>query len=92
MAFHRCCIQREDGGVIADGVNLTIEETEFEGTTKWYGTITVTHLTDLSAGKRYRLVLDDGRTGDFLVRRNTFAGGAAGADRAVAIHGTGPLK
>ena len=91
MAFHRCCIEQEDGNIIAEDVNLTIEETQFEGTPKWYGTISITHLTDLPAGKRYRLVLDDGRTGEFLVRRNTFAGGVTGADRAVAIQGTGPL-
>jgi hypothetical protein len=92
MAFHRCCIQHESGDIIAEDVSLTIEETTYEGTSKWYGTISITHLTDLPAGKRYRLVLDDGRAGEFLVRRNTFAGGVGGADRAVAIHGTGPLE
>ena len=55
----------------------------------WYGTITVTHLTTLASGQTYRLVLDDGRSGAFRVRRNTFAGDV---NRAVAIDGMEPLQ
>ena len=91
MPFHRCTIHQEDGSLVAENVNLTIEEMDREGVRDWYGTVSVTHLTALMAGQRYRLTLDDGRTGEFMVRRNTFAGGGGGADRAVAIHGTGPL-
>lgn len=89
MAFYRCAIHDEDGALVAENVKLYIEETTREGGADWYGTISVTHLTRLEAGHRYRLVLDDGRAGQFLVRRNTFAGGA---DRAVAFHGVGPLE
>jgi 2-oxoglutarate dehydrogenase complex dehydrogenase (E1) component-like enzyme len=67
---------------------VTIEETEREGARGWYGTVTAEHLTGLVAGRKYRITLEDGRTGDFVVRRNTIA---SGDDRAVAIHGMGTL-
>lgn len=88
MAFHRCQICLEDGSIVAKDVDVSIEEVDRNGVREWFGTITVTHLASLSAGQKYRLVLDDGRSGDFLVRRNTFAGGVT---RAVAIQGMGAL-
>lgn len=87
MAFHRCAICQDDGTVVIQDVTVALEETQ-RGATGWYGTVTVTHLATLVPGQRYRLVLDDGRAGEFLVRRSTFAGET---NRAVAIHGTGPL-
>ena len=89
MPFHRCAIRREDGSTLAESVDVMVEEVERKGVTEWHGTMTVTHLAELETGRRYRLVLDDGRTGEFMVRRNTFAGGT---NRAVAIQGTGPLQ
>ena len=89
MSFHRCAICQEDGSVVAKDVTVALEEGERAESAAWHGTITVTHLTSLVAGQQYRLMLDDGRTGEFLVRRNTFAGET---NRAVAIHGTGPLR
>ncbi len=89
MPFHRCVICLYDGSVVARDVDVALEEMDREGGPQWFGTITVAHLTDLSAGQKYRIMLDDGRTGEFLVRRNTSAGGT---NRAVAIHGTGPLR
>jgi hypothetical protein len=90
MAFHRCSIRHEDGSLVVEGVEISVEMSAGrDGAAEWHGTISVTHLIPLEAGKRYRLTLDDGRTGDFMVRRNTFAGGDR---RAVAIHGAGPLK
>ena len=89
MPFHRCAIHAENGSLLAKDVDVALEELPGDAGTEWHATITVTHLTTLAAGQRYRLVLDDGRTGEFLVRRNTFAGGL---NRAVAIHGMGPLK
>ncbi len=88
MPFYRCEICHEDGSIVAKDVTVSIEETTRGGSRVWYGTITVTHVSNLAAGQRYRLTLADGRTGEFRVRRNTFAGGV---DRAVAIDGTGPL-
>lgn len=73
---------------MAESVTVTVEETERDGERSWYGTLSVTHLTGLTAGESYRMTLDDGRSGEFTVRRNTYAGGA---DRAVACHGVGPL-
>lgn len=89
MPFHRCTICLEDGSTLSEDVTVVIEETERGGAKEWYGTITVSHRIPLTPGQRYRLVLGDGRAGDFMVRRNTFAGDTS---RAVAIHGTGPLK
>jgi len=89
MPFHRCTIRQDDGTDVAQDVQVSLEETTREGVVEWHATITVTHLTSLVAGQKYRLVLDDGRSGEFLVRRNTYAGGE---NRAVAIHGMGPLK
>lgn len=89
MPFHRCAIRRDDGTDVAQDVQVSLQETTREGVVEWHATITVTHLTNLVAGQKYRLVLDDGRSGEFLVRRNTYAGGE---NRAVAIHGMGPLK
>lgn len=88
MPFYRCEIRRQDGSVIAQDVMITIEETTRDGAPRWYGTMTVTHLSELTAGERYLLTLTDGRSGEFRVRRNTFAGGV---ERAVAIDGAGPL-
>jgi hypothetical protein len=88
MAFYRCEICREDGSPVARDVTVSIEEATRAGERTWYGTITVTHLSSLMAGQRYRLTLADGRSGTFAVRRNTFAGGT---DRAVSIDGIGPL-
>lgn len=89
MAFHRCTISAEDGSVVCEDVTVTIEETEGDGASAWYGTVTVTHRVPLTPGRRYRMVLGDGRAGEFVVRRNTFAGETS---RAVAIHGIGQLK
>jgi len=89
MPFHRCAICLQDGSVVAKDVDVSIDEVNRHGVDEWFGTITVTHLASLSAGQRYRLVLDDGRSGEFLVRRNTFAGGVT---RAVAIQGMGALR
>jgi len=88
MAFYRCEIVQDDGSPVAKDVTVTIEETTRDGSPAWYGTITVTHLSTLIPGPRYRLTLADGRAGTFRVRRNTFAGGT---DRAVSIDGIGPL-
>jgi hypothetical protein len=88
MPFYRCEIRGPDGTSVAKDVTVSIEETTRDGATVWYGTITVTHLSSLMAGQRYRMILADGRSGEFTVRRNTFAGGT---DRAVSIDGVGPL-
>lgn len=88
MPFHHCSIRREDGSTLADGVDVMLTEMERGGAPSWHGTMTITHLVTLEAGHRYRLVLDDGRSGEFMVRRNTFAGGT---NRAVAIQGMGQL-
>jgi len=88
MAFYRCEICQADGTLVAKDVMVSIEETTRSGTHEWYGTITISHLSTLQAGQAYRITLADGRTAQFMVRRNTFAGGT---DRAVSIHGTSPL-
>jgi hypothetical protein len=87
--FHRCEVHDEEGRVVATDIRLALEEGERDGAPAWYGTITVTHLTTLTAGRAYRLVLDDGRSGAFRVKRNTFAGDV---NRAVAIDGMEPLQ
>ncbi len=88
MPFYLCSICEDDGSPVAERTTVVIEETGGGDVSGWHGTITGTHLTSLEAGRRYRLTLEDGRTGEFHVRRNTLAGGT---DRAVAIAGTGPL-
>jgi len=88
MPFHRCTVWLADGKPIATDVNVTIETGEPDGNAAWHGTIFADHRTALSPGERYRLELADGRRGEFMVRRNTFAGAEG---RAVAIHGVGPL-
>ncbi len=86
MPFFRCTICQEDGNPIARDVTVMLAETKRDD---WYGTITVAHLSSLVAGERYILQLEDGRTGEFLVRRNTVAGES---ERAIAIRGAGPLE
>ncbi len=83
MAFHRCTIQ-EDGTIVCTDVDVSLEEVKDQEPPRWYGTISASHQADLAAGRRYLLILDDGRSGEFKVQRNTFAGGE---DRAVAFHG-----
>lgn len=84
MAFHRCTVRRDDGSVVCQDVTVSIEVLE----SGWHGTLSVSHTVGLVAGERYRIVLDNGRAGEFVVQRNTFAGGT---DRAVAIRGTDRL-
>ncbi len=86
MPFFRCTICQDDGSPIAKNVTVMLAETKRD---EWYGTITAAHLTSLGSGERYLLQLEDGRKGEFLVRRNTQAGDV---DRAIAIRGTGPLE
>jgi hypothetical protein len=89
MPFHHCTICQDDGSVVVKDVTLVLEEGPGDDPASWHATITVTHLIPLVSGQRYRLVLDDGRAGEFRVRRNTFAGEM---NRAVAIEGAGPLQ
>jgi len=91
MAFHRCTIHDATGTLVCENVSLTLEEAERSGAVEWYGTVSVSHTTPLMPGSTYRIVLDNGRTGEFEVRRNTMAGGERGTERAVAICGTGKL-
>ena len=86
MPFYQCVICNHDGSHLADNVRVVIEDSDAGD--RWYGTITATQLTGLMAGQTYRIVLGDGRTGSFRVKRNTVAGDA---ERAIAITGTGPL-
>jgi len=88
MPFYSCTVFLDDGTEVCKDVPASIETTERDGRTEWYGTITVRHLNALEAGRRYRILLEDGRGSEFLVARNTFAGGE---NRAVAIRGTGEL-
>jgi hypothetical protein len=85
MPFYQCTICGEDGSHIADGVRVLIEDASATG---WYGTITAAALTGLAAGRQYRIVLGDGRSGSFRVKRNTVAGEQ---DRSIAITGIGAL-
>ena len=86
MAFHSCTLKMSDGSTVATEVFVNVEESG--GEDNWYGTISITSIVDLEAGKTYMLVLGDGRTGEFRVQRNTLAGGE---DRAVSFRGMGPL-
>ncbi len=88
MPFYLCAICEDDGSPVGERITVVIEETGGGDVSGWHGTITATHLTSLEAGRRYRLTLVDGRTGEFHVKRNTLAGGT---DRVVAIGGIGPL-
>ena len=89
MAFHHCEVCLDDGTVVARNVVVSLEESDAGDAPRWYGTMTVTHHVTLQPGQTYRVILDDGRSGEFHVRRNTFAGGQ---ERAVAVQGTGPLS
>ena len=87
MPFFRCTICECGGDPIAQDIMVTLPETERDN---WFGTITAEHLISLTAGERYSLTLEDGRTGEFLVQRNTMAGQEE--DRAISIRGAGPLE
>jgi hypothetical protein len=89
MPFFNGTIYKDDGSVCCEQVMVSLEQAERTGGPEWYGTVQSRQAIDLVAGKRYRLLLADGRTGDFTVRRNTSAGGEA---RAIAIQGMSPLK
>ncbi len=89
MPFFSGSIQKEDGSVCCEHAMISLEQADRPGVTEWYGTVQADQAVDLVAGRRYRLVLADGRAGEFMVRRNTAAGGES---RAVAIHGMTPLK
>lgn len=89
MSFHRCAICLEDGSILIESVHVALEGADQTGASSWYGTVTGTEVTTLAPGLRYVLKLDDGRSGEFIVRRNTRAGEV---ERAVSIRGMGPLK
>ena len=73
-SHHRCTISHSNGSVVARDVPLTLEETDQDGKPTWYGTLNSPQILLLTAGQKYQLKLDDGRTGTFSVRRNTSAG------------------
>ena len=87
-SHHRCTISHGNGSVVARDVPVTLEETDRDGQPAWYGTLNSPQVLLLTAGQKYQVKLDDGRTGTFYVRRNTSAGEAG---RAIAIQGMGEL-
>ncbi len=88
-SHHRCTIsQPANGSIVARDVPITLEETDRDGEPAWYGTLNSPQVLLLTAGQKYQLKLDDGRTGTFFVQRNTSAGEAG---RAIAIRGVGGL-
>jgi hypothetical protein len=89
MPFYSASIYKEDGSVCCQGVMISLERMDRDGAADWFGTVSAKEGMDLVAGHKYRLVLTDGRSGEFMVRRNTSAGGQ---DRAVSLQGMGPLK
>jgi hypothetical protein len=89
MAFFSGTIFKEDGSVCCEGVMVALEQAERKDQTDWYGTVSAAVGIEMVAGQKYRLVLTDGRAGEFMVRRNTWAGPQ---DRAISIRGLGPLK
>lgn len=89
MAFFSGTIFKEDGSVCCERVMVALQLAEDGAQTEWYGTVSVSVGIDMVAGHKYRLVLTDGRAGEFMVRRNTSAGPQ---DRAISILGLGALK
>ncbi|HXV86489.1 MAG TPA: hypothetical protein VD793_07305 [Gemmatimonadales bacterium] len=88
MVVHHCEVLDQDGNVLSRQGRIHLEEDRRAGEEDWHGTLSATDLQQLLAGQFYRVVLDDGRAGEFFVRRNTTAGQEL---RAVACHGRGPL-
>jgi len=89
MPFYSASIYKEDGSVCCQGVMVSLEGMDRDGAADWFGTISAREGMELLAGQKYRLVLTDGRSGQFMVRRNTSAGGQ---ERAVSLQGMGPLQ
>jgi len=89
MPFYNASIYKEDGSVCCQGVMVSLDGMDQAGAAGWMGTISAKEGVELLAGRRYRLVLTDGRAGEFMVRRNTSAGGE---DRAVSLQGMGPMR
>ena len=87
MPFYSASIYKEDGSVCCEGVMVSLDRMEGDAHA-WFGTVSAKEGMELMAGHKYRLVLTDGRSGEFMVRRNTSAGGQ---DRAVSLQGMGPL-
>ncbi len=89
MAFFTGTIFKDDGSVCCEGVMVALEGAERGDRAEWYGTVSASVGIEMVAGQKYRLVLTDGRAGEFMVRRNTSAGPQ---DRAISIRGMGPLQ
>jgi surface antigen len=89
MAFFNGRILKEDGNICCEGVMVALEQAERGEPAEWYGTVSAAVGIEMVAGQKYRLVLADGRSGEFMVRRNTSAGPQ---DRAISIQGLGPLE
>jgi hypothetical protein len=89
MAFFNGSIYKADGSLCCQGVMVALEQADGGRRQDWYATASAKEGMDLVAGQKYRLVLADGRSGEFIVRRNTSAGGQ---DRAVSLFGVGPLN
>jgi hypothetical protein len=88
MAFFSGKVLNEDGSVCCDAARVSLEVTERDGATEWYGTISAPNGIAMVAGQKYRLVLSDGRSGQCVVRRNTTA---TPEQRAISFRGLGPL-
>jgi len=79
----------EAGQVCVKDAKVSLETVERNGRTEWYATVSATVDTPMMAGQKYRIVLNDGRSGECMVRRNT---SVSTEERAVSVWGMGVLK
>ena len=89
MAFFLGTIYDDEGRVCCQDAKVSLETVEREGRSQWYATVAASVGTPMMAGRKYRLVLGDGRSGECMVRRNT---SASTEERAISVWGMGPLQ
>lgn len=79
----------EAGQVCCRDAKVSLETVERNGRTEWYATVSASVGTPMMSGQKYRLVLNDGRSGECMVRRNT---SASLEERAISVRGMGTLS
>jgi hypothetical protein len=89
MAYFSGTVMRGDQ-VAVDGVSGRLDYVTFpNGGSEWRGEFRLPQGQSAPAGGGYRLVLDDGRSGDIIISRSSIGGHQA---TAVNFEGSGPLR
>ena len=87
--FMLATIFDEAGQVCVKDAKVSLATVDRNGRTEWYATVSASVGAPMMAGQKYKLVLNDGRSGECMVRRNT---SVSTEERAISVWGMGVLS